>query len=126
VSNVSADLSGPGPGEEDEDTKFDVRSNIYQLNKGQYVRIGIGRLRVLRNRVNDKGRIVAKTETGKLLMNISLRKDVDYSQQGGEGESKVVKVLEVLPAGQGSRVWVMKVGKAEDATGLRTAINENK
>ncbi|KAF3901701.1 hypothetical protein ABW20_dc0105082 [Dactylellina cionopaga] len=120
------DLSGRGPGEEDEDEIFEARSSIYNLNKGDYVKIGIGRLRVLKNRITSKSRIVVKVETGKVLMNVGLRKELDYAKvTESEAQRKVVKVLEILPGGQ-SRVWVMKVSEVEIAQKLRKLLEENK
>ncbi|KAF3939890.1 hypothetical protein ABW19_dt0210245 [Dactylella cylindrospora] len=120
------DLSGRGPGEEDEDEIFEARSSIYNLNKGAYVKIGIGRLRVLKNRNTLKSRIVVKVETGKVLMNVGLRKEIDYTKVSpSEADGKVVKVIEFL-SGSGSRVWVMKVGTVELAQKLRKTLEENK
>ncbi|KAK6345042.1 hypothetical protein TWF718_006981 [Orbilia javanica] len=120
------DLSGKGPGEEDEDEVFETRSSIYNLNNGAYVKIGIGRLRVLKNRVNDRARIVVKVETGKVLMNVGLRKELDYTKVSeSEAKGKVVKIIEFLPEGK-SRVWVMKVGTVELAQKLRKTLEEKK
>ncbi|KAF3907621.1 hypothetical protein AA313_de0204899 [Arthrobotrys entomopaga] len=122
----SADFSGRGPGEEDEDEVFEARSSIYNLVKGAYVKIGIGRLRVLKNRITFKSRVVVKVETGKVLMNVGLRKELDYAKVSEtEAKGKVVKVIEFLPAGE-SRVWVMKVGTVELAQKLRKTLEENK
>ncbi|EWC45789.1 hypothetical protein DRE_05126 [Drechslerella stenobrocha 248] len=120
------DLSGRGPGEEDEDEVFEARSSIYNLKKGAYVKIGIGRLRVLKNRNTSRSRVVVKVETGKVLMNVGIRKELDYSRVSeSEAKGKVVKILEILPGGE-SRVWVMKVGTVELAQKLRTTLEENK
>ncbi|KAK6522506.1 hypothetical protein TWF281_001952 [Arthrobotrys megalospora] len=120
------DLSGKGPGEEDEDEVFETRSSIYNLNNGQYVKIGIGRLRVLKNRTNARSRIVVKVETGKILMNVGLRKELDYTKVSeSEAGGKVVKIIEFLPEGK-SRVWVMKVGTVELAQKLRKTLEEHK
>ncbi|KAK6539572.1 hypothetical protein TWF694_009782 [Orbilia ellipsospora] len=122
----STDFSGRGPGEEEEDEVFEARSSIYNLVKGAYVKIGIGRLRVLKNRNTFKSRVVVKVETGKVLMNVGLRKELDYSKVSEtEAKGKVVKVLEFLPGGE-SRVWVMKVGTVELAQKLRKTLEENK
>ncbi|EPS40406.1 hypothetical protein H072_5766 [Dactylellina haptotyla CBS 200.50] len=122
----SNDFSGRGPGEEDEDDIFEARSSIYNLVKGSYVKIGIGRLRVLKNRNTAKSRVVVKVESGKVLMNVGLRKDLDYSKVSeSEAQGKVVKVLEFLQTGE-SRVWVMKVGTVELAQNLRKTLEENK
>ncbi|EGX44291.1 hypothetical protein AOL_s00193g19 [Orbilia oligospora ATCC 24927] len=120
------DLSGKGPGEEEEDEVFETRSSIYNLNNGAYVKIGIGRLRVLKNRINGRARIVVKVETGKVLMNVGLRKELDYTKVSeSEAKGKVVKIIEFLPEGK-SRVWVMKVGTAELAQKLRKTLEEKK
>ncbi|KAJ6264363.1 hypothetical protein Dda_0508 [Drechslerella dactyloides] len=122
----SKDLSGRGPGEEDEDEVFEARSSIYNLVKGAYVKIGIGRLRVLKNRNTFRSRIVVKVETGKVLMNVGLRKELDYAKVSeSEAKGKVVKVIEFLQGGE-SRVWVMKVGTVELAQKLRKTLEENK
>ncbi|KAK6340471.1 hypothetical protein TWF730_002222 [Orbilia blumenaviensis] len=120
------DLSGKGPGEEDEDEVFETRSSIYNLNNGSYVKIGIGRLRVLKNRLSGRSRVVVKVETGKVLMNVGLRKELDYTKvSDSEAKGKVVKIIEFLPEGK-SRVWVMKVGTVELAQKLRKTFEENK
>ncbi|KAF3924256.1 hypothetical protein ABW21_db0204693 [Orbilia brochopaga] len=125
-SSNTRDLSGRGPGEEDEDEVFEARSSIYNLVKGSYVKIGIGRLRVLKNRNTLKSRIVVKVETGKVLMNVGLRKELDYTRVSeSEAQGKVVKVIEFLQGGE-SRVWVMKVGTVELAQKLRKTLEENK
>lgn len=115
------DLSGPGPGEEDEDSFFQARSIIYRMAEGKLNKEGVGSLRVLKNRVNGKGRIVVRSDIGKVVMNVALSKDIKYSLQ----DKRLLRVPEFFEGGR-MRMWAARIGKEDVAAKLLKTVDEIK
>lgn len=115
------DLSGPGPGEEDEDPCFQARSIIYRVTEGKLIKEGVGNLRVLKNRVNGKGRIVVRSDIGKVLMNVALSKDVKYALQ----DKRLLRVPEFSEGGK-IKMWGARIGKEDIAAKLLKTVDEIK
>jgi hypothetical protein len=115
-----ADLSLQGPGEEDEDSLFQVRSLVYDFSNGTK-KVGVGALRVLKNRINGKARIIVRSDLGKVLLNMALVDKVTYNIQ----DKKCLKAPEFLPEGK-MKMWGLRVGKEEDAEALRKVVEDAK
>jgi hypothetical protein len=116
----STDLSGKGPGEEDEDSLFSVRALIYDLTGGGTKKEGVGQLRVLKNRNNGKARIIVRSDIGKVLMNVALQPNVEYTVV----QQRLLKVPEFLEGG--IKIWGTKCGKEENAATLLKIVEEAK
>jgi hypothetical protein len=116
------DLSLQGPGEEDEDSMFQVRSLVYDMSGGgPPKKLGIGSLRVLKNRNNGKARIIVRSDIGKVVANVALVREVSYSVQ----DKRCLKVPEFLTGG-GIRMLGFRVGKEEVAEQLRKVVEKAK
>jgi hypothetical protein len=121
------DLSKQGPGEEDEDSKFEVRAIVYELvdqpdgQADKHIKRGVGQLRVLKNRINGKARVLARTEVGKVALNVGLVEGITYTPASDRG-LKNVSIVEFLPDGGRKRYSVRvkeeavarKLGEAMD------------
>lgn len=94
LAKNEVDLSAQGPGEEEEDSLFQVRAIIYEIVGGGLApkKAGVGTLRVLKNRITGKARVVTRTEGGKVVLNVGLVKEVVYGL--GEKSGKNVSVVE--------------------------------
>lgn len=120
------DLSVQGPGEEDEDALFQVRAIIYELLGGGAApkKAGVGTLRVLKNRLTKKARIVTRTDSGKVVLNVKLMEGVSYAL--GEKGGKNVNVAEFLHAGKPPKRYSLRVKKEEDAKELSDVMESAK
>jgi RanBP1 domain len=108
------DLSGQGPGEEDEDSLHQIRAIIYELKPGHGpVKAGVGTLRVLKNRINSKARVIVRTESGRPIINVSLKKELKYEPSS---DKKQIQVPEFLPGGE-TKLWAVRV-RAENTAKL--------
>lgn len=120
-SKTEKDLSLQGPGEEDEDPVFQLpRSIIYDLSSTPVKTVGIGALRVLKNRVTGKSRILVRSDLGKVLLNVALKKDIKYQLHLG----KCLKVPEFQADGS-IKFFAAKV-KADDLQKLLQTVEEVK
>lgn len=76
----SDDLSGQGPGEENEDNVAEYRTKLYKLDDGKWDVCGVGQLRVLVDKDTKKARILMRAEqSGRVLLNCVVRKELTYS-----------------------------------------------
>lgn len=119
------DLSIQGPGEEDEDSRFEALTNVYQTQpKGKAEKAGSGTLRVLKNRTNGKARLLVRTPNGKVILNVRVMEKVMYevSRSGASGKMNNVRIGEFLPNGT-LKHWVVKVRDDALALELVSAIN---
>lgn len=124
LSKGDIDLSKQGPGEEDEDSKFEVRAIVYELCDNQQdkpIKRGVGQLRVLKNRINGKARVLARTEVGKVALNVGLVEGITYTPASGRG-LKSVSVVEFLPDG-GRKRYSVRVKEEADARKLGEAMD---
>lgn len=106
LAKNEVDLSAQGPGEEEEDSLFQVRAIIYEIVGGGIApkKAGVGTLRVLKNRITGKARVVTRTEGGKVVLNVGLVKEVTYGL--GEKRGKNVSVVEFLAGSKPKRFSV--------------------
>ncbi|KAH8150793.1 uncharacterized protein LAJ45_04974 [Morchella importuna] len=124
LSKGDIDLSKQGPGEEDEDSKFEVRAIVYEYTENQQekpIKRGVGQLRVLKNRINGKARVLARTEVGKVVLNVGLVEGITYTPASGRG-LKTVSVVEFLPD-SGRKRYSVRVKEEADARKLGEAMD---
>ena len=116
------DLSQQGPGEEEEDSKFSTRSIVYDMDAKPPSKLGVGTLRVLKNRSNGKARVLVRNDLGKVLLNLALSKDASYVVQ----DNRLLRVPEFQENGK-IRTWGCRVGKEDGiAEKLKAAVEEAK
>lgn len=115
-----SNLSQQGPGEEDEDSLFQAKSVFYAVvTGGPLKKEGAGMLRVLKNRITGKGRVVIRTDVGKVLLNVGLAKDVKYVLQ----DNGLVRIPQFKEDGVVEKTWGIKV---KDQKALREAVEKGK
>lgn len=118
----SVDLSGKGPGEENEDSVYEKRSKVYEVADGQVKSVGLGNLRVLVNNETKKSRLLVRADgSGRVLVNIGLRKALTYTHQGNGS----VKVLD-FTADQKPVTYLLRVKTAADGDELASKLQEVK
>lgn len=117
-----ANLDGPGPGEEDEDAVFEHRSKAYVSEQNQYKSLGVGQLRILKNRENGSARALLRSEGGgRPLLNIPLKKGLEYPITGKTN----IQVMD--PAAEnGPKAYLVRVKTEADAKQLKEKIDEVK
>lgn len=120
------DLSAQGPGEEDEDSMFQVRAIVYELvpGGGAAKKAGVGTLRVLKNRLTGKARVVTRTEGGKVVLNVGLIQSVSYGL--GDKGGKNVSIPEFLPGAQKPTSYSVRVKEESDAKQLGEVLDQAK
>lgn len=125
LAKNEVDLSAQGPGEEEEDSLFQVRAIIYEIVGGGVApkKAGVGTLRVLKNRITGKARVVTRTEGGKVVLNVGLVKEVVYGL--GEKRGKNVSVVEFL-AGSKPKRFSVRVKEEEVAKQLGEIMDDAK
>lgn len=120
------DLSAQGPGEEDEDSLFQVRAIIYEIVPGgaPAKKAGVGTLRVLKNRLTKKARVITRTPSGKVVLNVGLVKEISYAL--GEKGGKNVSLVEFLPSGKPPKRYSVRVKEEEMAIQLGKVLESAK
>jgi len=113
-------LSEKGPGEEDEDSLFESRAILYDMNCSPPEKRGVATLRVLKNRETGKGRMLMRTDIGNVILNVGIMKAVKYELQG----KNTMTFPEFLSDG-GRRTWSVRV-KPEPAKSMVKAVNDAK
>lgn len=113
-----------GPGEEDEETLFEVRSRAltHDNEKKDWISKGVGLLRVLKHSETGKTRILMRLDpSGKIVINAALLSSIEYKYVAPKS------VMMAIAADTGTLVkYVVRVGKDEDAKGLAKILEENK
>lgn len=119
------DLSAQGPGEEDEESLYQVRAIIYEIVGGGIApkKAGVGTLRVLKNRITGKARVVTRTEGGKVVLNVGLVKEVIYAL--GDKGGKNVAIVEFV-AGKKPKRFSVRVKEEEVAKKLSEVMDDAK
>lgn len=80
VRAEKVDLSGPGPGEENDEVIYSARVAVYvKDDKGLMKKVAVGASRVLKNKDNGTARFLVRTEQGKAVVNVRLQKQVQYT-----------------------------------------------
>ena len=118
------DLTAGGQGEEDEDLVFVVkgRAMVFNLSSKVWDTIGLGFLRVLKNRDTGKTRMVMRTDpSGKIILNASLSSHFKYTSS----QKQQVRIPFANAEGK-IEGWTLKVGKDGDAKALSKILEENK
>lgn len=106
---TSALLSGVGEGEEDEESLHEVRCKMWYLDQGKWNDLGIGSLKVKRNKTTNKRRVLVRNEgNGKVTVNFLLLASFKAKQ-----EKTVVSFLGFDPTGKPTN-YRCKI-KTEDA-----------
>lgn len=113
-----------GPGEEDEETLFEVRSRaLTHDNKTKdWSSKGVGPLRVLKHSETGKTRILMRLDpSGKIVINAALLSSIEYKYVAPKS------VMMAIAADTGTLVkYLVRVGKDEDAKDLAKILEENK
>lgn len=121
--DTQLDLAGPGPGEEDEDCVYDKKTKVFEMKDGEYKTLGVGFMRVLVHKETKKSRVLVRAEgSGRILLNIALRKEFTYSVVG-KGQ---VKVIDIVPGSEKPSVYLLRVKTEEDGNELKDKLEEVK
>lgn len=122
-ADQQVDLDGPGPGEEDEDNVYEKKSKVFELQDGAYKTLGLGFLRVLVHRDTKKARVLVRAEgSGRVLLNVALRKAITYSVVG-KGQ---VKLIDVVEGSSEPKIYLLRVKTEEDGNNLKDKLEEVK
>lgn len=117
------DLSGKGPGEENEDSVYEKKAKVYELVDGQFKPVGLGNLRVLVDKETNKSRVLVRADgSGRVLVNIGLRKQLNYTHEGN-GQ---VKILDFSAADKPPVTYLVRVKTAADGEELKAKLEEVK
>lgn len=117
-----SNLSGKGPGEEEEDSVYEKKAKVYELVNGEYKVQGVGPLRVLSHKTSKKARILVRAEgSGRIILNTLLRSQIKYSVEG-KGQ---VKVIDFKSDGKPT-TYIIRVKTQEDGENLRNILEEHK
>lgn len=113
-----------GPGEEDEDTLFEVRAKAMMSDNEtkDWISKGVGRLRILKHSETGKTRILMRQDpSGKIVINAALLSTIEYKYATPKS------VLVAVAADTGTLVkYLIRVGKDEDAKELAKILEGNK
>ncbi|KAI5797375.1 hypothetical protein DFH27DRAFT_101043 [Peziza echinospora] len=115
VPTTKTDLSGPGPGEENDEVLYSVPAAVYTKDDAtnKLKKIAVGTSRVLRDKSTGKTRLLVRTEQGKVAVNVWLVKELTYVVGGG-GKAVLVPDLAGAGAGvKGMKVYTVRVRDAE-------------
>jgi hypothetical protein len=102
-------------------TKFECRAKVFKLKDGEYKTVGVGNLRLWRNKESDHRRLVMYTETGKNILNAAL-----YASMKPEIQDKTNVKVPLLGVGSALNVHLIKVKTEDIATQLKIQIEANK
>lgn len=113
-----------GPGEEDEDTLFEVRAKAMTSDKEtkNWIGKGVGPLRILKHSETGKTRILMRQDpSGKIVINAALLSSIEYKYATPKS------VMVAVAADTGTLVkYLIRVGKDEDAKELAKILEGNK
>lgn len=99
---------------------IETRARGLKLTKDGWNSQGVGFLRVLKDRTTSRGRVILRADpSGKIVLNASLIKQLDYTVKG-------TSVHFLVPQVDGPpEQWAIRV-KKEEAERLGTAMEETK
>ena len=113
-----------GPGEEDEETLFEVKGKAitYSNEAKDWVNKGVGRLRILKHSETGKTRILMRQEpSGKIILNAALLNGIEYKYVAPKS------VRMPIAADTGALAsYIIRVGKEADAKRLAEILEEHK
>jgi nucleoporin NUP2 len=120
---ASEKIDNAPTGEEDEETLYTKRTKLMLFDPSQkeqpYVNKGLGDVKVLRNRITQKSRIVIRAEGGlRVLLNTAVNKDVRYDTLGNGSMVRVPTVKEDKTI----ETFVLKVKTPADGAELLQAL----
>lgn len=118
------DLAIGGPGEENEDTVFQVKAKamLYDTEKKTWPIKGFGSFRVLKDRESGKTRMLMRQDpSGKILLNSALGKQLKY-----ESSAKRMVMVPVVNAEGRLETWVIRTGLDDAAKKLASLLQEHK
>lgn len=115
-------------GEEQEGVLFEKRTKLMLLDpsnkENPYISKGVGDLKVLKNKENEKVRILVRAEgSQRVLLNTRLNKEMTYLTMGN---GSLVKVPTINASTKGVEVYVLKVKNADDGNQLLKVLNDSK
>ncbi|KAE8138158.1 hypothetical protein BDV38DRAFT_270890 [Aspergillus pseudotamarii] len=109
-------------GEENEDIVIETRARGLKFTKGAWDSQGVGFLRVLKDRTTSRGRVILRADpSGKIVLNASLMKQIDYTVNGNKSVHFLVPQADGPP-----EQWAIRVKDTEAAERLGTAMQETK
>ncbi|KAM5475224.1 hypothetical protein MauCBS54593_001700 [Microsporum audouinii] len=118
--HAQVDFTRGGPGEEDEDAVLECRSRAYQLIEGSWQVQGVGILRILKHRTNNKSRILLRADpSGSVVLNARLMPEIEYKQNANN-------VQFVVPCESGFQQWMLRVKTQDSAGELRDLMEQHK
>ena len=113
-----------GPGEEDEETLFEVKGKAitYSNEAKDWVNKGVGRLRILKHSETGKTRILMRQEpSGRIILNAALLNGIEYKYVAPKS------VRMPIAADTGALAsYIVRVGKEADAKRLAEILEEHK
>ncbi|KAK7207149.1 hypothetical protein BZA70DRAFT_286525 [Myxozyma melibiosi] len=125
-----------GAGEEEEDIAMSGRTKVFEYKKAAdikaengnkaeakdgYVAIGLGTYKLLQHQTTKKSRIIVRAEgSGRVILNVLLRKGVDYTTTGNN-----VRIVDFLPDNKGVS-YLLRLKEASSAEKLKDLLNEKK
>ncbi|CAN6637283.1 hypothetical protein TRVA0_016S01266 [Trichomonascus vanleenenianus] len=116
------DLSEKGPGEEEEDVKYEQRAKLYELVNGEFKVQGLGTLRVLTHKQTKKSRALLRAEgSGRVILNVLLRSQIKYTTEG-KGQVKLID----FKADGNPTTYMLRVKTQEDGEKLRDVLETEK
>ena len=120
--DAQIDLAITRAGEENEDCLLEVKAKSLEMQEKQWIKRGVGPLRVLKNRNTGKVRIVHRVETvGKVILNAALLEGMTYKHATDKS------VTFGVATGTGRiTLWTIMVGSKEKAADLARILEENK
>ncbi|KAK9478343.1 hypothetical protein V1514DRAFT_352323 [Lipomyces japonicus] len=111
-----------GPGEEDEEVEFEHRGRVYSFNDIKFESVGLGPVRVLKHNTTGKARVLVRADgSGRIVLNVGLRKNVSYVMH----DKNVVRVVDFVDGGKGV-TYLIKIKTKEDAEKLRDVLEKLK
>ncbi|KAF3490601.1 nucleoporin nsp1 [Arthroderma uncinatum] len=118
--HAQVDFTRSGPGEEDEDAVFECRARGYQLTDGNWKVKGVGILRILKHRTNNKSRILLRADpSGSIILNNHLMPEIEYKQNGNN-------VQFLVASESGFHQWMLRVKTDESAVNLKDSMEKHK
>lgn len=98
----------------DEEILYRVRAKLFRLNNGAWKKIEPNELRLQRNVVSDKKRMVIRNEVGKVMFNVAVGKGMKFqkkSQKTKKGDQWFVSFAAVEDTNEGIKSFMLNVEK---------------
>jgi len=117
------DMSGPGPGEENDEVLYSVRVAVYiKDDSGAMKKVAVGASRVLKDRDTMKTRFLVRTEQGKVAVNVRLQEGVQYTPV----PDKKVILIPDFSSGPKPKVYTVRMKESSAVVELGRIIAEVK